>query len=267
MPELIFCEFDKLRRRPLFFAAAALSILIPLAGTLFLPEFRSFDSAEEAMDALMSSLFQLSAYTLLMPSVAILAAGLFFEEQDNDTLKNLLTVPVGKPALALVKMLMLLFFSIAFMASGGLACLIILLLQGWTPAGFGKLFFVGLGDGILMWAGSLPCVLLVIALNKSYIISVIITFFYTIVNYLLAFHEGFLTQPYGMNPGTLLPGPLSCRWFFQFLDAKAPGTETAKLMERMSPYFTTTAQTFLVAGAETAVFLTLIALVYRRQDH
>ena len=35
----------------------------------------------------------------------------------------------------------------------------------------------------MMWAGALPCILLVVLLNRSYIVSVIITFFYTSVNY------------------------------------------------------------------------------------
>ena len=37
------------------------------------------------------------------------------------------------------------------------------------------------------------------------------------------------------------------------------------LLERVSPYFVTTVQAFLVTGVEAAVFLTLIALVYKRQ--
>lgn len=267
MLKLIRCEFLKLRRRPLLFASAFLSILIPLACALFLPDFQHFKDGAEAVDAYMSSLFQLSAYMLLMPAVSVLAANLFFEEQDNDTLKNLLTVPVNKTMLALAKMLMLLFFAAAFMALGGLAILFILLLQGFEPTGFWKLFFIGLGEGVLMWAGALPCVLLVVALNRSYILSIIIAFFYTIVNYLMSLHEGLLTQPFGINPGTLLPGPLSFRWYFQFLEHQTPGPEMAQLLQRISPYFTNTAPTFLTAGLEACIFLFLIALTYQRQKH
>ena len=38
-----------------------------------------------------------------------------------------------------------------------------------------------------------------------------------------------------------------------------------KGFERVSPYFVTTAQAFLVTGTEAAVFMALIALVYKRQ--
>lgn len=263
MRKLIYCEFAKLRRKPLIFVSAALSGLIPLAYALLLADAKT---AAEAVEGMMSCLFQLSAYLLLMPAIVVLASNLLFEEQDNHTLKNLLTIPVGKAKLAMAKMLVLLFFSVLFMAAGGLMNFMILILQGWKPEGFLRLFFVGIGESVMMWVGALPCVLLVVVLNKSYIISVIITFFYTMVNYLLASNEAFLTQPFGFNPGTLLPGTLSFRWIYQFYDMSNPSAEMAELLERISPYFVNTPQAFCVVIVEGVVFLTLIAAVYKRQN-
>lgn len=208
----------------------------------------------------------LAANLLLMPAVVVLASNLLFEEQDNDTLKNLMTVPVSKPTLALAKMALLFLFSIAFMAVGGLVNLAIVLASGLEPVGFWKLFFVGIGQGIMMWAGALPCVLLVVLLNRSYIISVIITFFYTAVNYIFGTNDYFIMQPFGFNPGALLPGPLTFRWFFQYLDTSGSSAQMTELLERISPYFVTPPQAFLVVILESAVFLTLIALVYKRQS-
>ena len=265
MLRLLRCEFAKLKRRPLFFGAAAVSALIPLGCALFLPDFKAFTSGAEAVDRMMASLFQMSAYMLLMPALVVLASNLLFEEQDNDTLKNLITVPVNKSALALAKMALLFLFAAAFMAAGGLVILVIVLAAGWEPVGFWRLFWVGIGQGIMMWAGALPCILLVVLLNRSYIVSVIITFFYTSVNYIFGLNDLFITQPFGLNLGTLLPGPLTFRWYFQYLDFSNAGAEMLGLLERVSPYFVTTAQAFLVTGVEAAVFLALIALVYKRQ--
>lgn len=176
-----------------------------------------------------------------------------------------MTVPVSKPALAMAKMALLFLFAVAFMAVGGLVILLIVLAAGWEPVGFLRLFFVGVGQGIMMWAGALPCILLVVLLNRSYIISVIVTFFYTAVNYIFGLSEAFTTQPFGLNLGTLLPGPadlplvLSVSRFLQ-CQRRDAGTSGA-----VSPYFVTTAQAFLVTGAEAVVFLALIALVYKRQ--
>jgi len=261
--KLIKCEFSKLQRKPLVFASVFTSILIPLA-LLLLPS--NAQTSVDAVDDMMSSLFQLSAYLLLMPILVVLASNLLFEEQDYDTMKNIVTVPVSKAKLATAKMLVLLIFSVGFMAVGGLLCLLILLIQGWEPVGFWKLFFVGLSEAVIMWVGAMPCVLLVIILNKSYIVSVIITFFYTMVNYIFSMNDLFCTQPFGLNPGTLLPGPLAFRWTFQFYDHSNPSAELAALLDRVSPFFLSGTQVMGIMVAEAIVLLTLIALVYQRQE-
>ena len=69
MLKLLRCELAKLRRKPLFFAAAAVSALIPLAYALFLPDFKQFTSSREAVDSMMAALFQMSACLLLMPAL------------------------------------------------------------------------------------------------------------------------------------------------------------------------------------------------------
>ena len=205
-------------------------------------------------------------YLLLMPLLVILASNLLFEELDNDTLKNLVTVPVNRTKLVLSKMLVLLLFAVGFMAVGGLVNLAVLLFQGWKPVGFWTLFGVGIEEGLIMWVGALPCILLVVLLNKNYIVSVVITFFYTIANYILSMNDMFLTQPFGLNIGTLFPGPLAFRWTFQFYDQSQTSAELADLLERVSPYFLNGVQVFGVIIVEAIVFLALIAFVYRRQE-
>ena len=194
------------------------------------------------------------------------AVDLLFEELDNDTLKNLVTIPINRTKLVLSKMLVLLLFAVGFMAVGGLVNLAVLLFQGWEPVGFWTLFGVGIEEGLIMWVGALPCILLVVLLNKNYIVSVVITFFYTIANSILSTNDMFLTQPFGLNIGTLFPGPLAFRWTFQFYDQSQTSAELADLLERVSPYFLNGVQVFGVIIVEAIVFLALIALVYRRQE-
>ena len=196
MLKLIKCEFLKLKRKPLVFISLLLSVFMPLAYAFFLADV---NTDVDAVNGVMSSLFQLSAYLFLMPLLVILASNLLFEELDNDTLKNLVTIPVNRTKLVLSKMLVLLLFAVGFMAVGGLVNLAVLLFQGWEPVGFLTLFGVGIEEGLIMWVGALPCILLVILLNKNYIVSVVITFFYTIANYILSMNDMFLTQPFGLN--------------------------------------------------------------------
>ena len=245
------------------FISLLLSVFMPLAYAFFLADV---NTDVDAVNGVMSSLFQLSAYLLLMPLLVILASNLLFEEFDNDTLKNLVTVPVNRTKLVLSKMLVLLLFAVGFMAVGGLVNLAVLLFQGWEPVGFWTLFGVGIEEGLIMWVGALPCILLVVLLNKNYIVSVVITFFYTTTNYILSMSDAFLTQPFGLNIGTLFPGPLAFRWTFQFYDQSQTSAELADLLERISPYFLNSVQVFGVIIVEAIVFLALIAMVYRRQE-
>ena len=144
MAKLLLCELLKLRRKPLFWVMAASSVGLPLAFAVFLSD--PADS-ESAVIQLMATMIQLSAYVVLIPAVAVLAANLLFEEQDSDTLKNLCCVPVDRAALAVAKLLLLLGFSVLFMAVGGLVNLVILLVQGWAPIGYWKLLGVCLCRG------------------------------------------------------------------------------------------------------------------------
>lgn len=260
LPLYMRCEIAKLKRKPLFAVLAACSALLPLAFALFLAD--PPDSRTAVIQA-MAVMIQLSAYLVLIPAVAILAANLLFEEQDNDTMKNLRCVPVSRAWLAVAKLLLLLGFAAAFMAVGALVTLAVLLVQGWAPVGYGTLFLVCLGQGVLMWVGALPCVLLVVLLNKSYILSVLITFFYTIINYIVPTAVPELANvPLGLNAGTLLPGALSLRWYTPFLSS---GPQTP-LVQRLLDHAVTTPQAFAVSGIEAAVFMALIAWVYARQD-
>lgn len=263
MAKLIRCEFCKCRRKPLVWISMLLSACIPLAYAFFLADA---STDVDAVNGMMSSLFQLSAYLLLMPLLVILASNLLFEELDNDTLKNLAVIPVNRTKLVLAKMVVLLLFAVGFMAAGGLVNLAVLRIQGWEPVGFWKLFAVGIAEGLIMWVGALPCIVLVVLLNKNYIISVVITFFYTIANYILSMNDRFLMQPFGWNIGTLLPGPLAFRWTFQFYDQSQISAELAALLERIRPYFLGGGPVFFVMAVEAVVFLTLIAVVYRRQE-
>ena len=154
MLKLIKCEFLKLKRKPLVFISLLLSVFMPLAYAFFLADV---NTDVDAVNGVMSSLFQLSAYLLLMPLLVILASNLLFEELDNDTLKNLVTIPINRTKLVLSKMLVLLLFAVGFMAVGGLVNLAVLLFQGWEPVGFWTLFGVGIEEGLIMWVGALPC--------------------------------------------------------------------------------------------------------------
>lgn len=121
---------------------------------------------------------------LLPCLIGVFAAVLFFVERDCDTTKNLRTIPVTNTKLIMAKISMLFLFGILF-------CLISTL----SVAVFCKIFQVGMVYGmtyklimsvlfaILIVSASLPIVFLIICFNKTVLLSILLSFFYSIFNW------------------------------------------------------------------------------------
>ena len=214
MLRLIQCEFLKLKRKRLFQAAFLTTFIMPVLYSLLL--------SDSSFDDLMSVIREENGFLLLIPLTVVLAANLFFEEHDYDTLKNLMCVPVTKGRLTMAK--------------------------------------------LFVWAASMPCILIVVWCNKSYIISVIIAFAYVTLNYILRINDSFLMVPAGLNLPTFLPVPMIFRWLYQFHSIENVGEVLAEFYERFQPYFISGPLVFTVLLSEAAVCIALIIQVYKKQD-
>ena len=199
MLRLIQCEFLKLKRKRLFQAA----FLMPVLYSLLL--------SDSSFDDLMSVIREENGFLLLIPLTVVLAANLFFEEHDYDTLKNLMCVPVTKGRLTMAKLFVLLIFDIAYEAAGYMIAAAMSVISGIRLEEAGQQLILTLATGVLLWAASMPCILIVVWCNKSYIISVIIAFAYVTLNYILRINDSFLMVPAGLNLPTFLPVPMIFR--------------------------------------------------------
>lgn len=256
MADLLWCEFVKLKRQKRIYLASLTAFLFPV---LF-----SMVGDIDDLESMTTVIREFSGFLLLIPLLAILAAGFFFHEQDHDTLKNLLCIPVSRSRLAIAKLLLLLLFSIAYQATGFLITLLIAILHGVSTQGWVLQLILTLGTGVLLWAAALPCVLLIVWMNKSYLISMIITFFYTIINYVMSISDFIVMQPLGLAPGTLMPVPLIFRWLYQYHIMTGPvGTA---FYQRFSPYFAPVTVCFGVLGTEALIFILLLCRIYQRQE-
>lgn len=176
MLNLIIAEFRKLKRKKSFRIMFLTTFIMPLFYILLLQD--------ASLDDLMSVVQEENGFLLLIPFSVIIAANLFFEEQDYDTLKNLMCIPVTKSSLAAAKLFVVLLFDLAYELAGyGFSILLALFLD--IPLfRAGQQFFLTLCSGVLLWMAAMPCLLLVIWCNRSYIISVIIAFAYTVFGYI-----------------------------------------------------------------------------------
>ncbi len=130
MLKLIRCEFLKIKRKKLF--------RIAFLTTFIMPVFYFMIIKEATLDNLMSVVQEENGFLVLIPLSIVLAANLFFEEQDHDTLKNLLCIPVTKSRLALAKLFVILLFDLAYELAGFLVSLLLALFSDVPLNGLGQ---------------------------------------------------------------------------------------------------------------------------------
>lgn len=258
MLKLIICEFAKLKRKKLFLAAFLTTFIMPLFYSLLL--------TSPDLDNIMSAVREDTGFLVLIPLLVVIAANLFFEEYDYDTLKNLLSIPVKKGRLAAAKLLVLLLFAIAYQLAGYGISLFLAAVSGAALDGWGLQLWLTLATGILIWSAAMPCILFVVWSHKSYIISVIIAFAYMTVSYILHLTEMFIMVPLGLNLATFLPVSIIFRWLYQFHSLEGAGTAMLEFYNRFRPYFVPTYMVFTILLAEGTVCTALIMKIYKKQD-
>ena len=117
MLKLIKCEFLKLKRKkfiPLIILAAFL-FPIPLTYLMTTPSMMErYTDRADAFDGLFNMVLGYGIQFLLPCIIGVIAATLFFMERDNDTFKNLRTIPVTARKWCLQRLLSSFFLELFF---------------------------------------------------------------------------------------------------------------------------------------------------------
>ena len=194
---------------------------------------------------------------LLMPCViGIIAAMLFFMERDNDTFKNLRTIPVTSTQMIFAKVIVLLSMGIVFSLSSAFAAV---LCGGLVSEvnGVGYKFFVALQMGIFVMAGTLPLIVLVVFFSKTYIFSILLCVFYSVLS--LTAESCFGVLPKAIC--WLMPLPLATLWSAG--DMERHGViEVRGAVRDLMP---TTFQTAVILGIWAAVSIIVIDYLYKKR--
>ena len=240
MLKLIKCEFLKLKRKkfiPLIILAAFL-FPIPLTYLMTTPSMMErYTDRADAFDGLF-------------------AAILFFMERDNDTFKNLRTIPVTSTQMVLAKIIVLFLFGIVFCVASTIATIL---------CGFGTLEVYGIGyklflaveTGIFITAGTLPLIVLVVFFSKTYVFSILLCVFYSVLN--MSATALFDTLPKTML--WLLPTPLTTFWSAG--DMAAHGIKMD--LEQMTGLIPSTFQVVFILGIMALVSFLLIDRLYKQR--
>ena len=128
MLNLIRCEFWKLKRKMFVQLVLAASFLFPIPLTAIIYYLNTaqnkYATKAAAFDALWQSVIGFGMLLLLPCILGIVAALLFFMERDNDTFKNLRTIPITSSQMVIAKCIVLLLLSIAFCISSTVASIL-----------------------------------------------------------------------------------------------------------------------------------------------
>lgn len=202
---LVRCEFQKLKRKRFIQLTIAAACLFPI------PLMIAMAKDEQPFIQLFRAVV-LFADLLFLPCVlGIIASMLFSMEQDNDTLKNLLAIPVSKTKIYLTKLTVLFLLSLIYSLAAYGASLIGGLIVG-EVSDVLFLLLVSTGLGIFVFLATIPVIAIIIICNKSSVFSIIVAFIYAVVGFALV-------QTIGRGSAfdmltSILPICITGKWYF-----------------------------------------------------
>ena len=259
MLKLIQCEFWKLKRKRfvLLVVLAAFLFPLPVTAVAMTPSIMGrYDTKAEIFDTLFSFIMGYGVLLLLPCVIGVLATMLFFMERDNDTFKSLRTIPVTSTQMVLTKIIVLFLMGILF----SLASTFATILCGSVVAEVGGLAYKLLASvmlGIFITAGTLPLVVLVVFFSRTYIFSILLCVFYSVLSLTL---EGL----YGVLPKSLCslcPIPLTNLWFAGNMADHGISMNLTELAHLIPSTF----QTAATLGVMAVLSVLLIDRLYKRR--
>ena len=112
MLKLVICEFLKLKRKKFIWLVVFSAFLfpVPLTASMTMPQTAGqYDSKIDIFNDYFQFVMGYGVELLLPCVIGVMAAMLFFMERDNDTFKNLRTIPVTSTQMILAKIIVLFF--------------------------------------------------------------------------------------------------------------------------------------------------------------
>lgn len=213
MLKLIKCEFCKLKRKKFVLLTGLFAFLFPIPLTYMMttPSIASLsDTPAETFDSVFNFVIGYSIQFLLPAILGILAAILFFMERDSNTFKSLRTIPVTSQQMIFAKITVLflygIFFSIASLGAIILCSMFLPKVFQITSLWYKLVMSVEMG--IFITAGTLPVIILIAFFSKTYVFSILLCIFYSVLN--LSAVSLFEVLPKAIT--WILPGTLTTFW-------------------------------------------------------
>lgn len=184
MLKLIKCEFWKLKRKRFVQLVLASAFLFPIPMTVIMlspSQQKGCSNLAEVYDSTWNFTIGYAVMFLLPCIVGIIAAILFFMERDNDTFKNLRTIPVTSTQMVLAKISVLFVYSIIFCVSTTAVSMLFGAILFQVQGALYKFWF-SVEAGFFITLGTLPIIAVIVFFSRSYIFSVLLCVFYSVIS-------------------------------------------------------------------------------------
>ncbi len=255
--KLVSCELAKLKRKKFipFVIVSAFMFPLPLALLMLTPRMTArYDTKAELFDDFYQFVLGYGVELLLPCVICIIAAILFFMERDNDTFKNLRTIPVTGTQMIFTKIIVLFLFGLIFCLSTAAVTIVCGSLIA-EVGGLGYKLWLAVEMGIFVTAGTLPLVVLVVYFSRTYIFSVLLCIFYSVLS--LTAESSFGVLPKLLC--WLMPIPLTNLWCAG--DMARHGVKGS--LGELQYLVPSTTQTVLILGAMAVLSILVIDRLYK----
>ncbi len=259
MLKLIECEFIKLKRKKfiLLVILSAFVFPVPITVMLTMPQMTErFDNDAEVFNACFQFIMGYGVLLLLPCVIGVIAAMLFFMERDNDTFKNLRTIPVTSTQMIFAKIIVLFAMGIIFSVSSASAAVLCGSLIAEVNGVVYKLF-VALEMGTFITAGTLPLVVLVVFFSKTHIFSTLLCVFYSVLSLTAESSFGVLPKVFCW----IVPIPLITLWSAG--DMSRHGV--IEMKAALTYLLPTTLQTSVILVIESVLSIIIIDYLYKKR--
>lgn len=230
---------------------------VPVTVMMTTPQMaQRFDSDAEVFNACFQFIMGYGVELLLPCIIGVMAALLFFMERDNDTFKNLRTIPVTATQMIFAKIIVLFIMGVMFSLFSAFAAISCGSLIS-EVNGIAYKLFVALEMGIFITAGTLPLVVLVVFFSKTYIFSVLLCVFYSVLS--LTAESSFGVLPKWVC--WLMPIPLTTLWSAG--DMARHGVMEMK--DTLSYLIPSTPQAVIILGIWAVLSVIVIDFLYKKR--
>ena len=241
-----------------FVVFAALLFPIPFTALVLAGSVGNFTGFE----AVFGLLVTMGMPIMLPAALGIIGAMLFFMERDHDTLKNLRVLPVSPLKIVTAKIAVLYILGLVFALATMLSSMAGGLIAGSELSNMGENIGIAVITALLYTTSILPVVIAIVGFNRSYIFSIILTFFYTMFDYMLAYGGMFATTDPVMKLLTnIMPAPIIYRWQASMFAEAGTAAYTA-----MEPYFLPLWIVILTVAVIGGLSYLAIVRIYSRRE-